>query len=272
MSNNDRIQEGGAFTGASEMFQTVFKMGSDISTERLSNELVQINGVDYIFDKRCGTLKVINPPVRPDEPFPETLDFFTLDGLVDYIDTNTERLIPSAGDNERLIVHVENYKSVVLLSQPYKSNSAKRHVIARCEALTPNIPFGRYLDSETFNTTLLSMFEQTESRDLLFKVTSSLVNEQKLTSSDDGVSQNITLKQGVSLACTCKFENPVPLVPYRTFTEVPQVESNFVMRVDKDGNIGLNEADGGAWKVHAVNNIRQYLRDRLDGLPVVVLA
>lgn len=170
-----------------------------------------------------------------------------------------------------MIVHVVNYKSVVLLSKPSKNN-AKRYEIASCDAITPTIPFGRYLDSETFNTALLSMFERTESRDLLFKVTSTMVNEQKLTASDDGVSQNIILKQGVSLACTCKFENPVPLVPYRTFSEIEQVESNFVMRVDKEGNICLNEADGGAWKVQAVNNIRQYLRDRLEGLPVVVLA
>lgn len=271
MSNTDRIQEGGAFTGAAEMFQTVFKMGAQTAAETLRNEIVEVEGVRYIFDKTCGTLKVINTPVRPDEPFPETLDFFTLDGLVDYIDTNTESMVPPEGSKDRLIVHVENYKSVVLLSKP-SPNNAKRHIIARCEALTPNIPFGLYMDSETFNTKLLSMFEPSDSRDLLFKVTSSMVNEQKLTTSDDGVSQNITLKQGVSLACTCKFENPVPLIPYRTFSEVDQVESNFVMRVDKDGNICLSEADGGAWKVQAVNNIRQYLRDRLEGLPVVVLA
>lgn len=34
----------------------------------------------------------------------------------------------------------------------------------------------------------------------------------------------------------------------------------------------LDELMDGAWKVQAVNNIRQYLRDRLEGLPVVVLA
>lgn len=83
MSNNDRIQEGGAFTGASEMFKTVFDMGAAASANMVRNEIVTVNDEKYIFDKSCGVLKPIDERVHPDLPHPDTLRFFTLDGLID---------------------------------------------------------------------------------------------------------------------------------------------------------------------------------------------
>lgn len=269
---NEKYTGCGTFTDANVMFREIYELGVNHAQENKRMQIIDVMGEKYVFDSLNGNLSVINMPVKPDAPFPETINFYTLDGFVDYIKTNVEGLIPDEECNtERMIVHVVDHQHVELLSKP-SLNKAKRNTIAVCRAIVPNIPFGRYIDSETFNTMLLSMFEQTENRDVLFKVTSSLVSEQKLTSSDDGVSQNITLKQGVSLACTCKFENPVPLSPYRTFSEVPQIESNFVMRVNKDGEIFLNEADGGAWKVNAVKVIRDYLATKLADSPVVVLA
>ena len=58
----------------------------------------------------------------------------------------------------------------------------------------------------------------------------------------------------------------------RTFSEIEQPESNFVLRVDRDANIALFEADGGAWKNAAVARIRDYLKWRLSDCPVVVIA
>lgn len=89
---------------------------------------------------------------------------------------------------------------------------------------------------------------------------------------DDGISQVITTKQGVSMAQNVVFQNPVPLKPMRTFTEVDQPESNFTLRVDEDANCALYEADGGAWKNEAVINIHDYLKNNLYGQNIVVLA
>ncbi|MEB9782308.1 hypothetical protein P4K16_30685, partial [Bacillus cereus] len=57
--------------------------------------------------------------------------------------------------------------------------------------------------------------------------------------------------------------NPVQLSPYRTFVEVEQPESKFVFRMREGARCGLFEADGGAWKLEAMNNIKEYLKEAL---------
>ena len=136
----------------------------------------------------------------------------------------------------------------------------------------PDITFGRYMDTELFNTQLLSKFIDTPARAELFRVIKSMTKEQGCTTTDDGISQVITTKQGVSMAQNVVFQNPVPLKPMRTFTEVDQPESNFTLRVDEDANCALYEADGGAWKNEAVINIHDYLKNNLYGQNIVVLA
>lgn len=58
----------------------------------------------------------------------------------------------------------------------------------------------------------------------------------------------------------------VPLRPYRTFQEVEQPESEFLLRLDEEGNIGLFEADGGMWKLTARQTVKAFLEKELSGL------
>ena len=61
--------------------------------------------------------------------------------------------------------------------------------------------------------------------------------------------------------------NPrVKLQPFRTFLEVAQPESEYLLRVDENGRIGLFEADGGVWKLEAKRNVKEYLAVELDDL------
>lgn len=147
-----------------------------------------------------------------------------------------------------------------------------RHVIAGCSAHTPKIYFERYLDTEQFNTMLLSTFIDTEARKLLFTVVKSMTKEQNLNTTDDGVSQVITVKQGISTASNVQFQNPVPLKPMRTFIEIEQPESNFTLRVNERAECALFESDGGAWKNIAVQRIASYIRSMIFVSNVVVLA
>jgi hypothetical protein len=98
---------------------------------------------------------------------------------------------------------------------------------------------------------------------------------REVTTQDDGVSQTATVKAGVTLVDTAKVPNPVPLKPYRTFIEVNQPESSFVLRL-KQGyrenelpSIALFEADGGAWRLEAIQSIAQYLRTALPELKIL---
>ena len=61
-------------------------------------------------------------------------------------------------------------------------------------------------------------------------------------------------------------EQAVVEQPYRTFLEVEQPASDFLLRLDKGGRPALYEADGGAWKLEAKRNIAAYLGEQLADL------
>ena len=58
----------------------------------------------------------------------------------------------------------------------------------------------------------------------------------------------------------------VNMQPFRTFREVEQPESVFLLRLDGNGNVGLFEADGGVWKLEATRNISAYFEQKLADL------
>ena len=70
--------------------------------------------------------------------------------------------------------------------------------------------------------------------------------------------------------------NPVLLTPYRTFRDIVQPASLFVVRVKAGPSgglpqVGLFEADGGAWKLTATDRLKVWLTEALP-TDVAVLA
>ena len=273
---NIEPKSNGFFNGATELAQYLVSQGKNDAKNELAvnQKLIEIDGVQHYWDSSNLRWRPITAPI-PDEPVPERYVFFTLDGLIDYIRENAEGNIPQldseAKGGDRLILQVVNHRIVRLMSQPSKYKKA-RHCIACVEAHVPDIRFDSYMDIEQFNVQLLSTFIDTPVRAELFKIVKSLTKEQNCNVTDDGVSQVLTVKQGVSLAQNVTLQNPVPLKPMRTFSEVDQPESNFTLRVNGDADVALFEADGGAWKNAAVANIKNYLESKLYGYGVVVLA
>jgi hypothetical protein len=68
-------------------------------------------------------------------------------------------------------------------------------------------------------------------------------------------------------------QNPFKLKPFRTFREVDQPESPFIFRVHQQAEempkCALYEADGGAWKLQAMKNIGDYLKEKLPDTVVL---
>lgn len=97
----------------------------------------------------------------------------------------------------------------------------------------------------------------------------------RYSAADDGVTQTVTAKQGVAFVQEVAVPNPVTLAPYRSFPEISQVESEFVLRVRagrSEGElptIALFEADGGRWQLEAVRRVKDYLKQRVGGIPVI---
>lgn len=178
----------------------------------------------------------------------------SLSGLVDYVKSNF--------DHERhLMIHVKSPTEVNVFDALNDANDRRTYV--KAGALLPSITFEQFIDREKFQIMLQACFVQNEYKSTVLKVISSIVEDSAVTTVDDGMSQRVTAKTGVATVENINLPNPVTLKPFRTFAEVPQPESEFVLRLKEGGRVGLFEADGGAWELNAMANIAAFLEQEL---------
>lgn len=204
---------------------------------------------------------IISDDGRPVEVSPlnylakEALVINTLTGLVKYIKSNIERHdIP-------YFLHIINHERVELTG--VLQSDGRRETLVIAGAIVPDFNYDYFLNSEQLIISLQSKFTKTKDRDLLLKVIGNVKEENVRQTGDNGIAQAVTIKTGVASADAVLVPNPVRLAPYRTFLEVDQPESDFIFRM-KDGPQGaIFEADGGAWRNQAIENIRAYLSDKL---------
>ena len=79
----------------------------------------------------------------------------------------------------------------------------------------------------------------------------------------------------IVLRWAAKVRPRIKLQPFRTFLEVAQPESEFLLRVDSEKGIAFFEADGGIWRLEAKRNIAEYfergLKDLIEQGKVVIM-
>lgn len=192
------------------------------------------------------------------------VNVYSLTGFVDFVNRNVDDLdLINA-----YIAIVDDVDRVKLKSALFGLEKNRENLIeAYVDKKMASFPFGCFLPQEEFVIKLHSLFEKKEGDD--FDYVSSLVSKIKQADSadteDDGITQNITVKKGVSGALVGK-ENVKPIVrlsPYRTFREVEQPESQFLLRIKTDGGmpyVALFEADGGQWRNEARTKIAEFLK------------
>lgn len=176
-------------------------------------------------------------------------------------------------ENYPLFIRVVDPRQVEVFSSLDGYMGRDYFYAAECDA--PNFK-GGWMSQEEAIIKLRSAFIPNEGTDYLLDLLSRICKEDSVSSDDNGVSQTVTARQGVSLKHYEPVRPRISLRPYRTFTEVEQPESEFILRIDDDGRVGLFEADGGAWKMFAKHNIAAYLEDKLsaavgDGKVVVMM-
>lgn len=206
---------------------------------------IDVGGIHYAEQKLA--------PVAP--PLPDPLVVETLSGFVD---------VAKAVD-EAAIVHVESPEKVSLLAAEV-DHVNRRRVYARAE-LGPRqrFAFNAFMPPEQFVIALQALFVAAEDWEYVVRVASNLTAEIVTTSTDDGISQQAALARGVTLKGIETVRSRVRLAPYRTFAEIEQPVSDFILRLrsGKEGELpgcGLFEADGGAWRLAAMLGIEDWLR------------
>lgn len=209
-------------------------------------------------------------PVK--EPLPSKIRINSLSGLVHYVKAGHD----IATDIEWMI-HVEDHQTVHLISAlTTKWAERYRLVTASSEIYQHNFKFNYRYEAEDFIIKLLSQFKKTTHKDLVLKAIGNMKSGKVRTNTDDGITQSVAIKVGVELMERTEIVNPVSLMPYRTFLEVEQPESPFVFRVhDNDEDIpccSLTEADGGQWKIAAIENIKKYFEKNLKDQKITIIA
>lgn len=187
----------------------------------------------------------------------------TLTSLVDYLYQSGEEL------RERMIIQVVSETKVKLYSGLLKERD--REELFEVNAMLPAFVYGREYDQEEFIVYMQSCFAQGADRESVMLLASNIVDTQQAEYSDDGITQQAVIKTGITTKGKALVPNPVSLIPYRTFMEVEQPESKFIFRIT-EGRGGapafkLVEADGGAWKIKAMENVRRFLTDSLENVP-----
>lgn len=195
----------------------------------------------------------------------------SLSSIVDYI---TQGVDAGAFAGGRLIVHVEGSRAVRVYRE--LNGDKRRDFLISAAPVVSSFPFGRFMDVESFIINLQANFVQEENTAALLAFVGSVKTDSGVEQNDDGISQKVTARSGVSLVTSAKVPNPISLGPYRTFSEVEQPQSPFVFRVRSEERAGVSmalfEADGKAWEHAAICSIRDYFTDKLDGHDVIILA
>jgi hypothetical protein len=209
----------------------------------------------------------IEPPMLP---APKTVNMATLTGLVDFCKKHESK----TGEEDPAVIYIATPTTVNLYSEPFGLQKQRTYFAKAAfeELLGTSFRFGQYYEQEEFIIGLQSLFEPTPQRAEVLKVIGTIKENQVREFSDDGVTQSVSAKAGVALVNEVPVPNPVILRPYRTFREIEQPESPFILRA-KQGKgekpvCALFEADGGKWKLEAMLKIKEYLEDRVI-LPII---
>ncbi|WP_312498227.1 hypothetical protein [Bacillus luti] len=190
-----------------------------------------------------------------EEPTARALLVRNLSGLVDYVKSNFDV-------EEQLMIHIASPTTVNCFAAI--NGNYNRSTFVKTEALIPDFDFGHWHDVENFIINLQAAFVKNDDRDVMLKVVGNITEENVKTYGDTGVSQSVVARNGVATVAEVDVPNPVSLQPYRTFVEVAQPESEFIFRMKDGPRCSLHEADGGAWKLEAIKNIKKYLTAELE--------
>lgn len=195
--------------------------------------------------------------IRPIIDHPGTLSLHSLGALV--------RLVRSeaSGMESPLYITIPNHLSVRCFGQPKPDARFFRQFYYEAKATdVPGWDEKVQLGFEEAQIAMRTRFQETTDTIYALKLLSDICCGAKVVYNDNGIATTVTTQKGVALQSNEQIRPIITLKPYRTFQEVDQPESIFLIRVNERG-ITFTEADGGMWKLKARETVKAFLEDRL---------
>lgn len=198
-------------------------------------------------------------------PRAKSIEMNTLSSLIDYIKSGVDTF------GEQMIIHVQSPTLVRMYSA--LDREREREYVVEVNAQLPRFAFDQFQDHEAFCIGVQSKCIDDPETDkaLLLRFAGTVEAGSVAEYGDDGVSQKATVKTGIASKGEALVPSPARLKPFRTFVEVEQPISSFIFRMKEDKyskaiQCALFEADGGAWKLEAMQAIKAYLDSELEGI------
>lgn len=211
-------------------------------------KVMEIGGSTFLLT-HGGEIREILPEIQ----HPDTLTLNSLDGLVKLVKTEAMKMA------DPLYITIPTHMRVDCFAQPREKDRWHRQFYYAAAATdVPGWEEETCMDFEKAQVAMRTRFQETADIPYLQKLLSDITLGAKITRNDNGVATSIVTQKGVSLQENAAIRPIVKLRPYRTFQEVEQPESTFLIRVD-ERSIRFIGADGGMWKLTARQTIKAFL-------------
>lgn len=204
------------------------------------------------------TRQVFLPPA---EPQPKTLQLHTLTGLAEFVN--------SFDKSQIACIHIKDAANVWVCGKIDGRHNERAYFAQAVRFSNGKFPFCEYLDQESFIIAVQTCFVPSDARAKLLALVGNLVDEAVNNQHDNGVTQKVTTRRGISMVGAEEVPNPVNLAPYRTFPEIDQPESPFVLRVQKGCQVALFETRNCQWELDAIQGIAEFLKSKIQDVTII---
>lgn len=228
-----------------------------LAVASVKGEVKEVGGRKYLIGTKVDGTPVYKEILAEDDTaYPATMNVNTLNALIEYIKAG----IQNGEIADKLYVNVDSPVSVSVVT-PVNSYGKRKIIVVARRYDFRGFMFGYQHSYEDFVVALRSKFVANDQLKELLGNLKSITSSNEVTTEDNGITQTVVAKAGAKLGSI--LISPVwMLQPFRTFTEVEQPESLFLLRLTSDGETqyALHETDGGEWAIRAMNEIRAYLK------------
>lgn len=196
--------------------------------------------------------------ITVDPALPAAVDFATLGGFVNFVEQDFS--------SDKYLVHVASPTMVRLLGPLVGEDENLRAMPATATCKSAGMlgfRFDCYQPLEMLNIALQTCFAPGNGEiEELRKFCAAVRSTQETGVADDGVSQTVQARRGVAAVQTTAVKNPWLLAPYRTFSEIEQPLSPFVLRFadTDDPEAALFQTGDLSWQVFAISDVATELR------------
>lgn len=217
--------------------------------------IYEIEGATFRLTQDGNTEEIHPAPV-----FPDTLRLNSLDAMVKLVKTEG---LPDAQERP-LYITIPDHLTVRCFSKPNTAMRCIRPLFYEAKATdVPGWGGETQLKFEEDMIALRTRFQATPDAEYALKLLTDITTGAKVTYTDNGIATSVVTKTGVSLQTNQSIRPIVTLKPYRTFQEVDQPASQFLIRINERG-ILFTEADGGMWKLKARETVKSYFEEYLN--------